>query len=144
MARARFFRNPLKWLTEKLAPPPPEPPREPPRPPVEYSEPESGPPQNFYRQIWNQEVSRSHTRRVADRTGYSRQEQFQLHVELFLSMFFADMPRDEQETGWHDYLDTFVTGQTRHATFFEEWGLDPRDFDWEAWRSAEGYSRRGK
>lgn len=56
----------------------------------------------------------------------------------------TELPQDEQEQAWTDYLASFVTGQRLHMTWFEEWGLDPRDFDWESWRTAMGYSRRGK
>jgi len=140
-----FFRHPIRWLEDKLTPRrPPKPPPEPPRPPPGRPglAPPGGGPGDFYRRIWDTEVSRSETREVRHRTGYSRNEQLQLHTELFLSTGMTELDRDEQEQAWQDYLDSFVTGRSTHADWFNEWGLDPRDFDWQAWRHALGYERR--
>lgn len=56
-----------------------------------------------------------------------------------------EMTSDEVLTGWEHYVDVFVNDEQLHQDpgndFFEYMGMDPRDFDWEAWRDANGYSR---
>jgi hypothetical protein len=145
MARGTsFFRNPVKWITKKLVPPAP-PPRQPPRRPPRGPEPPEPPgrgPDSFYRDLWDADVPRRKTRAIQRETGYSRREQLQLHVELFLSTNMTELERDEQEEAWSDYLASFVTNRRPHREWFETWGLDPRDFDWSAWRHAMGYRNR--
>jgi hypothetical protein len=43
---------------------------------------------------------------------------------------------------WYDYVSAFLVNDMDHDTFFETWNIDPRDFDWELWRDAMGYSRQ--
>lgn len=114
--------------------PPPIPPREPPPPPTGRTSP--------FRATFDSEVSRQTTRDVTRRTGYSRNEQYQLHYELFLSTYLTELPEDEQLEAWDGYLDSFVKNTRPHGEWFREWGMDPRDFDWQAWRAAMGYGNR--
>lgn len=131
---------------------PPEPPREPPRqPPREPPEAPIGPGGgNPWRSAWNAEVPRKQQNRISSDTGYSRNEIFQHHVELFLSIGgIAEEPRDEQLRLWSLYLESLVAGihgkrNDRSNVFWSEMGLDPRDFDWEDWRDGMGYSRRSR
>ena len=137
--RRGFFRR----LIDAIRPAPARPPA-PPQPP---QPPEREPPaptgtSTPFRAIWDHDVSRSVTRQVSRETGYSRNEQFQLHQELFASMYLMELDPAERNQAWHDYLRAFVTNEQRHDWFFREWGMDPRDFDWQAWRAAMGYGRR--
>jgi hypothetical protein len=146
MARGvSFFRNPVKWLRKELAPPPrkreppPLPPLPPPLPPGPPGPPGPGGPADFYRRIWDQEVSRRITNEIANRSGYSRAEQLQLHIEILLSTHIVDLSGSDQRDAWRDYIASFVTNRRTHADWFDQWGLSPRDFDWPAWRHAMGY-----
>lgn len=98
-----------------------------------------------YDEAWHRIVGEEFTDDIHDRTGYSEREIIQEHLE-FVSGFpdWDNMPRYERMEVWRDYLDVMVMGNTDHMTrneFFESIGLDPRDFDWEGWREAMGYSR---
>lgn len=112
----------------------PQPPPEPPQAPTGRGSP--------FREIFDDDVSRRITREVSGKTGYSRNEQYQLHIELFFSTYMTELPQDEQLEAWEGYLKSFVTNTRPHSDWFGEWGMDPRDFDWEAWRHAMGYERR--
>lgn len=80
---------------------------------------------------------------MRERTGYSERELFQFHFEALYSL---DPEADRETLGnmWQSYLDAFVTNNRTHDSFFEEYYIDPRDFDWAMWRDAMGYSSRNK
>lgn len=157
MARRGLFGRALDWLTGSGRPAtarqppqessrtsePPEPPREPPR--------QSGGSGDTFRDVFNDDVPRALRQRISDDTGYSANEVFQAHYELFASLpGVQEDDREEQLRLWDIYLEHMVaTDEIRNDPsnpFWSEFGLDPRDvgFDWDEWRNAMGYSRRGK
>lgn len=122
--------------------PPREPPRRPPRPPQPPSEPPYGD-DDWMRNDWNSEVSRYRTRQLGAESGYSRNEQFELHQRAFYGVAEIWIDEDDQQEAWQDYLDTFVNRRgPRHDTFFEKWNFEKGNFDWQAWRHAMGYDSR--
>jgi hypothetical protein len=161
VARRGLFGRTLNWLSGHLpgrpeAPsqPPREPPRQPPPPPGREP-PErtgGGGESDPFRREWNADVPRSTITRIQDATGYSRNEIFQAHYELFVSLpGVVEDDRQEQLRLWDIYINSLVVdhGQRRNDLsnpFWSEFGLDPRqaDFEWDEWRNAMGYSRRGK
>lgn len=125
------------------APPPTVPPREPPPPP------RRGGGGNPFLTAFNGTVTGRQIRRIQDDTGFSRNEIFQHHVELFYSLPGIDEEnRGEQLRLWQVYLDHMVVSRERRNDpanpFWREFGIDPRTvaFDWGEWRDAMGYSRR--
>lgn len=123
--------------------PPPERPSPPPPPP-----PSGAPPVDRtarYRQIWNRTASPGVIREVSGRTGYSREEQEQAHLEIFLAMpGMMEEEARERYRLWGQYVRVMVNGNVskrEREEFFEELYLDERDFDWQLWREIMGYSR---
>lgn len=97
-----------------------------------------------YGDIWRDVVPSEERRAISHNTGYSPSEVLQAHIEVFLSLPVEHDTREERLQAWADYLDVMVVGgYTREAreNFFMDLGIDPRDFDWEAWRAAMGYER---
>lgn len=64
-----------------------------------------------------------------------------MHFEILYSLD-PEADSDTLEEMWQDYLLAFVSDGMTHDAFFEMWSIDPRDFDWQAWRDAMGYSHR--
>jgi hypothetical protein len=99
---------------------------------------------NNFENIWNEHTSTHHyiISEIQDRSGYSEHEIFQSHLELFMSSpGITEESRVVQHELWEDYIDAMVTGTLDRDQFFEEMGINPRDFDWESWREAMGYGR---
>jgi len=78
-----------------------------------------------------------------ERTGYLN------HKDIIDDMAFEyNLPEDEKQELWHDYL-TYLVGRrgTRaqyryrdpNNPFWTKWNIDPDSFDWHAWREAMGY-----
>ena len=150
MAREGFFRRTfqgIKNLIFRPEPPRPEPPRQPPpSPPRPPGGPSGGGPGIWtgpYRETWQDFTTERDIADIQERTGYSENEIFQAHFEVFLALN-PEGDRDELREMWEDYIMAFVSDGMTHDTFFETWNIDPRDFDWEMWRDAMGYSNRGK
>ena len=99
-----------------------------------------------YDDIWHDHVSGADLVDVYDRTGYTQPEQEQAHLELYMGVV-NDLGRENFSQGeiyslWGDYLDAFGpggAGEMSRADWFENMGIDPADFDWDAWREAMGY-----
>ena len=97
---------------------------------------------NNFENIWNELVRESTIQDIHERSGYSPHEIFQDHLAFFMSNpGIPETPRVEQHELWEDYIDAMVEGRLDRNQFFEEMGIDPRDFDWEGWREAMGYGR---
>lgn len=125
------------------------PPTVPPRPPPPSSGGGGG--GNPFRSAFNGTVPRRQIRRISDETGFSANEIFQRHVELFYSLpGITEEDRGEQLRLWQVYLDHMVVSAERRNDpanpFWREFGIDPATvaFDWSEWRDAMGYSRRGR
>lgn len=134
----------LTARARQAAPPPTVPPREPPLPPSRR-----GGGGNPFREAFDGTVPRRQIRRIQDDTGFSRNEIFQHHAELFYSLpGITEEDRGEQLRLWQVYLDHMVVSRERRNDprnpFWREFGIDPRTvaFDWGEWRDAMGYSRR--
>jgi hypothetical protein len=98
---------------------------------------------NNFENLWNEHIQDSTINEIHDRTGYSEHEIFQTHLELFLSSpGITEENRVVQHELWEDYLDSMVEQRLDRDQWFEEMGIDPRDFDWESWREAMGYGRQ--
>lgn len=147
MARGGFFRRIVSGIEnifrrEPSRPfPPAPPPQPPPPPPGGGGGGGGGIYRGPYRESWENNVNDSQVADIQERTGYSENEIFQAHFEVF-AMLNPEGDDDEQLQMWDDYLAAFVNGETTHDAFFEEWNIDPRDFDWEMWRDAMGYSKK--
>ena len=99
------------------------------------------------RRYWDSEVPRPTIRRIQEETGYSRNELFMAHQELFYSLpGMVDEPLEERHRLWELYVREMVIGHgrrnDRNNLFWQDIGIDPRDFDWQAWRDVMGYSKR--
>jgi hypothetical protein len=130
VARGGFFRRIINAVREAFTPTPapPPPPERPERPARD---------EDFYRQAWQQET--------LTRAGRS----YRRHRELFESIpGIEDEDPDEQEYLWRSYIENMVKGRHRRNDPSNPWwgiiGLDPRDFDWDDWRTAMGYKSRRK
>jgi len=142
---------------EREAEPPPPPPDFFPPPP---SEPPGG--ENWLRADWQAEVSQSRTRAIRQRTGYSRQEQFQFQIETFYYVAEIWVPEENHREAWQDYLNIFVMNRDiagewdidsvivpgnrymspERRKFFAKWNVEPGNFNWRAWRHVMGYEER--
>lgn len=92
-----------------------------------------------YNGVWNESVDQARIDQIAGRTGYSEQEIFQAHLEIFLQIpGVMDTDRAERAELWEDYLDSMVNNDLDRADFFSEIGIDRGDFNWRAWRDAIG------
>lgn len=90
-----------------------------------------------FRQAWQEET--------VSRPG----RKYTRHLELFQSIpGIEDETDEEQEYLWRSYVENMVQGRHRRNDPSNPWwgeiGLDPRDFDWDEWRTAMGYKSRGK
>jgi hypothetical protein len=69
------------------------------------------------------------------------------HYELFQSIPDIDQETpEEQEYLWRSYIENMVSGRHRrndpNNPFWSDIGLDPRNFDWDEFRTAQGYKSR--
>src|ERR1700752_2576526 len=118
MPRRRGFLGRLIESVERILTPArrePEPPEYPSREPPPQPGRRSG-----YRLIFDREIPRSTTRRVSRETGYSRNEQFQLHVELFTATYMSELEPEERDEAWESYLESFVMNRRTHREFFSD------------------------
>jgi hypothetical protein len=100
-----------------------------------------------YDEIWRSVVPSGERRALSRETGYSQRGLVQQHVEVFLAIPGALDAETSQERYqmWTEYLTVMIKGGYSHEerdAFFNSMGIDPRDFDWDAWRAAMGYRRR--
>lgn len=80
---------------------------------------------------------------MIERTGYSRGELIQAHLEIFLSLpGMTEEDRGDRLYYWGQYLDATASGGQTMQQWLRDTGYDPRDFDWQMWRETIGYSRR--
>lgn len=120
MARRGFFRRIFDAVQRIFTAPPARPPeREPEEPDLD----------DRMRQAWRDE-----TRSRLDRN-------FERHLELFGSIPGIELESDdEREYLWRSYIENMVRGTHRRNDPANPWwadiGLDPRDFDWAAFREA--------
>jgi hypothetical protein len=92
-----------------------------------------------YWEIWR-ETAGNDWQSVSARTGETDQEIFLNHLELATETeFYNSIHPDDFIAFWTDYIDAMVSGVMDRDQFFEEWDIDPADFDWAAWREAMGY-----
>lgn len=149
MALRGFLRSiatghPIRAVGELFRPepsPPPLPPTPPPpREPGEFGGGGGGIWRGPFREIWRDTVTEADRYDITSRSGYSENEEFQLHFEI-LHGLDPEADPDELEEMWQDYLLAFVSDGMAHDTFFEIWNIDPRDFDWQLWRDAMGYGK---
>jgi len=96
-------------------------------------------PSEYYENIWDAVVSDNTLDDIQERTGYSEQEALDKQYDIFADMVPDDFNERQAEQMWGDYLEAFVQGGGSMDDFFEEYDIDPEDFDWEAWREAMGY-----
>jgi hypothetical protein len=83
-------------------------------------------------------------RRNAHRsTGYLQ------HKDILDDMALEyDLDADEKLELWQDYTHYMVSRDSHYRRndvrnlFWQNWGIDPRSFDWQAWREAMGDSPR--
>jgi hypothetical protein len=93
---------------------------------------------------WRATIPDRDSRALSRETGYSRQELIQGHLEIFMASGGVETEGQEQHELFRDYLEFMVVGghsQAERDAFWDELGIDPRDFDWEGWRELMGYSR---
>lgn len=135
MARQGFFSRIgsfLKGLFEPAETSPPQPPSPPEEPPESGGEGGS-----FYERaeaLWDDSTG------LTDRKGH---REFNEHLDVFYSIPTAlEGDPEERLDLWRFYIETWVLDEMRRAEFWEEFGIDPSDFDWEGWREARGYSRK--
>lgn len=137
MARRGFFGRIRDAIRNVVAPPTgrhrPQPPPEPPRPPTP-----TGPSRNEYREIW---------RDYATPRGASYQSN--------LAAFHAAIDPIEEDPQerldlWRSYVRNIVAGEgqfRRNDTanlFWRDTGMDPRDFNWQRWRAAMGFTGKNR
>lgn len=93
-----------------------------------------------YGPAWD-DVPQWQVREISDRSGWSPHEVEQAHIEVFTTMADAIELDNESDREYYfsEYLHAMVIGDLDRNTFFEDFGIDPRDFDWEGWRLAMGY-----
>lgn len=108
--------------------------------PPEPSEPEprERPARSHERDM--QDAWREETRQRAGRS-------YQRHRDLFDSIpGIDDEDDDERDYLWRSYIENMVNGRHRRNDpsnpFWSDIGLDPRDFDWDEFRTAMGYKGR--
>jgi hypothetical protein len=63
--------------------------------------------------------------------------------------YSADLPEDERRELWQDYMRYMVGRKGERMSFrrndpirnpfWDKWGINPDNFDWQAWREAMGY-----
>lgn len=94
---------------------------------------------DYYDNIWDAVVSDNTWDDISERTGYSEREEIQAQLDIFLDMVPDDFSQQETQQMWGDYLMAMVEGGMSREEFFEEYDIDPADFDWDAWREAMGY-----
>jgi hypothetical protein len=85
-----------------------------------------------FRQVWRDDGGHG---------SYSR------HRDLFDAIpGIAESDHDEQIELWDSYIRNMINGTHRRNDvrnpFWSDVGIHPRDFDWDEWRDAQGYSRR--
>lgn len=101
-----------------------------------------------YEQIFTRRVSDNVIENVHDRTGYSRNEIIQAHLEIFLAMPGMDEENPRIRYGlWANYIDVMVKGgisREDRLDFFSRAGTHILDFEWDEWRAAMGYERTRK
>lgn len=75
------------------------------------------------------------------RPGYLEQREI---VEMYTSAL--DLDAREAREFWADYLHYMVSDRSHvirndreSNPFWDEWGIDPDQFDWHGWREAMGY-----
>lgn len=74
------------------------------------------------------------------------------HKELIEDMAAAnDLDNEDKQALWNDYLKYMVGKRGERAPyrrndlqnpFWQNWGIDPEMFDWDAWREAMGYNEQ--
>lgn len=106
--------------------------------PSEPPEPSERPARSHERDM--QDAWREETRGRAGRA-------YQRHRDLFESIpGIDDEDDDERDYLWRSYIENMVSGRHRRNDPNNPWwsdiGLDPRDFDWDDFRTAMGYKSR--
>jgi hypothetical protein len=120
-------------LKNIVAPSPaPAPPRQP--PPREAPEPPSAPRRDEYREIWRD-----------NKTG--RAGNYRKNLKVFHSVIDRiEADPEERLLLWESYVQNMVNPRGRKRRqdpsnmFWRDSGLDPDNFNWEAWRQAMGYT----
>lgn len=93
-----------------------------------------------YNPAWD-DVGDARIARMIIDTGYSEREIKQAHIEVFTNMADAIELDNESDREYYfsEYLHAMVIGDLDRDIFFEDFGIDPRNFDWDGWRLAMGY-----
>jgi hypothetical protein len=131
MARGGIFRRVGRAIRNVFTPSPraPEPPREPrgPREP-----PRRG---DDYKDIWREHGAKG------------RHRNYQKNLKVFHNMVDPiEDDSDERLILWDSYVRNMVKGEGRFRRqdtanmWWRDSGLDPRDFNWQAWREAMGFT----
>jgi len=127
MARLGFVGRIARAIRNVIAPPP-RPPREPPQEPPREREPRG----DLYREIWK------------DNRG---QGSYRKNLKVFHAVVDPIEPDPgERLELWESYV-THINrprGRERRQStsnmFWRDSGIDPADFNWQAWREAMGYT----
>jgi hypothetical protein len=133
---ARFgFVGRIGRALKKIVAPSPHPPRETPRQPPPRPEPPA-PSRDTYKEIWREY-----------KTG--RAGSYRKNLKVFHSAI-DPIEKDERERVelWESYVRHMVSPRGRYRRqdpqnmFWRDSGIDPDDWNWQAWREAMGYTGR--
>jgi hypothetical protein len=116
------------------------------RPPIELASDYPSGIEPSERPFWNEFDDRPIPVRRTKRRWQTRRRKyrtFEEHLDVFLSTLPVDQMTDsEQAEAWSEYLDIWYENRGNRYEWLDDWGIDYRDFDWDGWRDAMGYSRK--